>query len=287
MRIKKIMKKIFLYSSLLIVLWTTLSQCLIMRNRWSDDKAYRVFKQKEVPLQIFDTLIEGRHLHYAVCGDTSLPTLAIIHGSPGSWMNYMKYMWDTSMRKKYRIIAMDRPGFGYSDFGKALQLQEQCKLIGTVLKKLQTSKPFYLMGHSLGGPIVAKIAADNPSMCSKIIIVAGALDVSQEKKENWRHFMSVRPFYWMLPGAFGPSNTELLYLKNNLIPLQADLKKITCDVVFVHGDKDTWVPIKNIEYGTKMMTNAKSILSDTIKGADHQIPWKNKDALREILLELY
>jgi pimeloyl-ACP methyl ester carboxylesterase len=286
MRIKRIMKKIFLYSILLITLWVILSQCLIMKNRWSDDKAYKVFKQKNVPLQLLDTSIDGHKIHYAICGDTSLPTLVIIHGSPGSWMNYMHYMWDTSMRKKYRIVAFDRPGFGYSDFGKAQNLQKQSALLLPIIEKLKTAKPLYLMGHSLGGPLIVQLAASNPALASKLIIVAGAIDVSQEKKENWRRVMNVKPFYWLLPGAFGPSNTELLYLKKDLVTLQSEFKKITCDVLFVHGDKDTWVPIENVAYGMKMMTNATAIKSDTIKKAKHQIPWQNEDRLKKILLNL-
>jgi pimeloyl-ACP methyl ester carboxylesterase len=281
-----IMKKIVLYSIVLITIWVTLSQCLIMRNRWSDGKATSVFKKKNVPLQLLDTTINNHRIHYAVCGDTTLPTLVIIHGSPGSWMNYMHYMWDSSMRKKYRIVAFDRPGFGYSDFGKAQNLQTQTDIILPVIEKLQTAKPMYLMGHSLGGPLAVKIAASKPALITNLILVAAALDVSQEKKENWRHLMHKKPFYWLLPGAFGPSNTELLYLKNDLVTMQPDFKKITCDVLFIHGDKDTWVPIENIAYGMRMMTNASALKSDTIKNADHQIPWKNEARLKEILLAL-
>lgn len=287
MRINKTMKKIFFYSILLLTIWVILSQCLLMRNRWSDAKAYKVFANKNVPLQLLDTIINNHKIHYAVSGDTNLPTLVIIHGSPGSWMNYMHYMWDTSMRKKFRIVAIDRPGFGYSDFGKAQNLQTQANLILPIIEKLKTAKPIYLMGHSLGGPLVVQLAASNPTIVKKLIIVAGAIDVSQEKKENWRHFMNNKPFYWLLPGAFGPSNTELLYLKKDLITLQSEFKMITCDVLFVHGDKDTWVPIQNIAYGISMMTNATSLNADTIKNADHQIPWKNEDRLKEILLGLY
>ena len=285
-RFKKIMRRTLIYSFGLLAAWLLLAQCFIMRNRWSDNKAYRVFKTKDVPLKIFDTIINQRHLHYAVCGNDSLPTLVFIHGSPGSWMNYMKYMWDEDMRKKFRIVAIDRPGFGYSDFGKAMHLQEQCKIIMPVIEKLRNNQSLFLVGHSLGGPIVAKLAADNSSLFNTIIIIAGALDVSQEKKETWRKLMNVKPMYWGLPGAFGPSNTELLYLKNDLLPLQKDFKNITCRVLFIHGDKDTWVPIKNIGYGEKMMINAASITADTIHGADHQIPWKNMDTLKQILLGL-
>lgn len=284
---KKIMRRTLLYSFALLALWLLLAQCFIMRNRWSDKKAYKVFKAKEVPLSIFDTVINNRHLHYAVSGSDTLPTLVFIHGSPGSWMNYMKYMWDEDMRKKFRIIAIDRPGFGYSNFGKALHLQDQSKIILPVLQQLKNDRPMYVAGHSMGGPVAVKLAADDPSLFNTVVIIAGALDIEQEKKETWRKIMNVRPLYWALPGAFGPSNTELLYLKNDLLPLQKDFKKITCNILFVHGDKDTWVPIKNIAYGTTMMTNATSITADTLRGANHHIPNKRMDELKSILLRLY
>ena len=187
MRFRKIMRRTILYSLCLIALWLLLAQCFVMRNRWSDNKAYRVFKAKEVPLTIYDTIINERHLHYAVCGNgDSLPTLVFIHGSPGSWMNYMKFMWDSSMRKKFRIVAIDRPGFGYSDFGKAVHLQDQCALIMPVLQKLKTKQPMFLVGHSMGGPVLVKLAADSSSLFEKIVIIAGSIDASQEKTETWR-----------------------------------------------------------------------------------------------------
>jgi pimeloyl-ACP methyl ester carboxylesterase len=287
LRFKNIMRRTLLCSFTLLTVWLLLAQCFIMRNRWSDRKAYAVFKTKDVPLTIYDTIINNHHLHYAVCGSDTLPTLVFIHGSPGSWMNYMKYMWDADMRKKFRIVAIDRPGFGYSDFGKALHLQEQCKIIMPVIEKLKNGQPLFLVGHSLGGPIVAKLAADNAALFNTVIIIAGSLDINQEAKETWRKIMNVKPLYWALPGAFGPSNTELLYLKKDLLPLQNDFKNITCKVLFIHGDKDTWVPIENIAYGKKMMINAKSISADTLFSAGHNIPWERTAEIKKILLGLY
>ena len=167
-----------------------------------------------------------------------------------------------------------------------MHLQAQCNIILPVLQKLKNKQPLFLVGHSLGGSIVVKLAADNPAMFKTIVIVAGAIDINQEAKETWRKIMNIRPMYWALPGAFGPSNTELLYLKNDLLPLQNDFKNITCNVLFVHGDEDTWVPIKNIAYGKTKMVNAASITADTLHGADHQIPWKRMDELKQILLQL-
>ena len=279
-------KKIIFYSLVLLTIWILLAQCMIMKERWSDKKAYTVFKAKKVSLQLHDTIINNSHLHYAISGSDTLPTLVFIHGSPGSWIHYMRYMWDTALQKKYRMVAIDRPGFGYSSFGKAIHLAEQSKIILPVLQKIKNNKPMYALGHSMGGPVLVKLAADAPTLFNKIVIAAGALDVGQEKKETWRKVMNIKPLYWALPGAFGPSNTELLYLKKDLLLLQNDFAKITCHVLFVHGDKDTWVPIENVAYGKKMITNASSIIIDTLKGANHQIPWKNRVALRDILLKL-
>ncbi|MBL7744033.1 MAG: alpha/beta hydrolase [Chitinophagaceae bacterium] len=269
-----------------ILLSLFLCRCVIVKMRWSDSKAHRVFKSKQVPLDIWDTVIDNRHIHYAVSGPDTLPTLVFVHGSPGSWFHYMMFMWDDSLRKKFRIISFDRPGFGYSDYGKAAHLQDQCELILPVLKRLKTDRPMFLCGHSYGGPVVAKLAADAPDLFKKIIITAGSLDPGLEKKETWRHVMDKKPLFWFLPGAFQPSNTELLYLKEDLKPLTKDLDKITTQVIFVHGDKDTWVPIENVAYGKKMMVNASGIRIDTIKGAGHQIPWKNQEDFKKILLAL-
>src|SRR5687767_8227011 len=281
------MRRIILYFIATIFIWVVLSQCVIMRNRWSDKKAVRIFSRKKVSLSIHDTIIKNRHLHFAISGSDSLPTLVFIHGSPGSWMNYAKYMWDSTLLRKFRMVSIDRPGFGFSDFGSPLHVQQKCVLILPVLQSLKNKKSFYLYGHSMGGAIVTQLAATDPRLFDAMVIAAGSIDYNQEKKETWRKIMNAKPLYWLLPGAFGPSNTELLYLKSDLLPLQQEFKKITCKVHFIHGDEDKWVPIANVDYGKKMMINASLLTSDTIKGAGHHIPWKNKDRITELLLRLY
>jgi pimeloyl-ACP methyl ester carboxylesterase len=69
--------------------------------------------------------------------------------------------------------------------------------------------------------------------------------------------------------------------------LEKELQYITTHVVFVHGDKDTWVPIENIAFAKKMMVNAPSITVDTLFEADHHIPWKKMEEVKNILLNLY
>lgn len=280
------MYKIAVCIVLLLSIWVFLGKCVIMQNRWSDEKAQTIFSYKKVPLEIHDTVINGNHLHYVISGSSSLPTLVFVHGSPGSWMNYAIYMWDTLLQKKFRIVSIDRPGFGYSNFSKALHLQEQAAIILPVLQSLKSEHPMFLCGHSMGGPVAVELAARDPNLFNTIIIAAGALDANLEKRETWRRVMNNKPLYWLLPGAFAPSNTELLYLKSDLIPLRQSFRKVTCKVHFIHGDQDTWVPIENVAYGKKMLVNARGISVDTIMGAGHLIPWKNKTEFTQMLLHL-
>jgi pimeloyl-ACP methyl ester carboxylesterase len=272
---------------LLLLVWVILSRCFIMQERISDEKGKAWFKNKHTALTAKDTLIGGKHIHYAICGDTGLPTLVFIHGSPGSWFHYMQFMYDTALLKKFRMVSIDRPGFGHSDFGKPMHLQAQSRLLLQVLEAIKGSQPMYLAGHSMGGSVVAQIAAYNPAMFKKIVLMSAALDIKMEAKETWRHVMKAWPLCWLLPGAFRPSNTELLWLKNDLKPLGDDMGKITCEVLFIHGDKDTWVPIKNIAFGKDKMVHAAAIRADTLIGADHQIPWKRREQVRDILMNLY
>jgi pimeloyl-ACP methyl ester carboxylesterase len=280
------MKKKLLIAVGTLITWCLVAQTPLFKNRWTDKKAYRIFKAKNIPLQIFDTLIDEQHIHYAVSGNDSLPTLVFIHGSPGSWMNYATYMWDAELRKKFRMVSIDRPGFGFSNFGEALHLQAQCHYIMPVLKKLKTNQPMILFGHSLGGPIVVQLAAMEPTMFSTIAVVSGSIAAEYEKKENWRKVMNVDPFYALLPGAFGPSNTEIIYLKDDLKLLAPEFEKITCKVHFIHGNKDTWVPIENVGYGISKLKNARQVNSDTIFGARHMLPWKNEKVLKALILKL-
>lgn len=83
-----------------------------------DSKARRAFDKAEVPITFKDFVVEGGTIHYAEVGTgtTAKPTLFFIHGSPASWHCYDNYMQDTALVNKYRIVAVDRPGFGFSDF---------------------------------------------------------------------------------------------------------------------------------------------------------------------------
>ena len=98
--------------------------------------------------------------------------------------------------------------------------------------------------------------------------------------------MKIPPLNYLLPGAFRPSNEELVYLKNDLKELDKEWEKITCPVWILHGDKDTYVPVANADYAKKKLTKARSVEVNILKGADHFIPKERYEDVKEVLMRL-
>ncbi|WP_315818424.1 alpha/beta hydrolase [Paraflavitalea speifideaquila] len=184
-----------------------------MTFRKTDKEMISRFQEKGVQLHFTTQKVERRNIHYATTGNDNLPTLVFIHGTPGSWDAFADYLQDSLLLLQYRMVSIDRPGFGYSDFGKPEHLLRQSELISPVLEKLDNGRPIYLAGHSLGGPLIIQLAADNPTLIAALEMIAGSVDPAEEKPEKWRPILFKTPLNRLVPGAFRPSNKELWYLK--------------------------------------------------------------------------
>jgi pimeloyl-ACP methyl ester carboxylesterase len=247
-----------------------------MTFRISDEKAGAIFARKGLELKTDIIKVNGKDIHYAMVGNDSLPTLVFLHGSPSAWNAFLAYMQDAELLFHFRMVSIDRPGFGFSDFGYALPLEEQSKMMMPVLNKINNGKAVYLAGHSLGGPLVVKMAADAPEMFAGIMLISGSVDPALEPKEGWRIFMDQVPFRFLLPGSFRASNTELVYFKKDVIALVPDFLKVKCAVYLVHGDKDTWVPPGNVDFAKQKLINASAVKIVMLPGGTHFIPWTKK-----------
>lgn len=269
-----------------LFLWLVLAQgCMTMRE--GDEEAKKEFEKSGVMLTTATILVDGKHLHYVLTGNDSLPTLFFVHGTPGSWDAFAKYLKDSNLLRRFRMVSIDRPGFGHSDYGTPEHLARQSEIISPLFKILDNHKPMYIAGHSMGGPMVIKLAADNPTTFSGLVIISGSIDPAEEKPEKWRPFLFKTPLNYFVPGAMRPSNEELWFLKTDLIALKDDFSKITCPVYFIHGTSDTWVPPGNVDYGLKLLTHASHTEVKLIPGANHFIPWTKFSDIREVLLKLY
>jgi pimeloyl-ACP methyl ester carboxylesterase len=258
-----------------------------MTFRLSDEKARADFLRKGLDLKTAFITVNDRQIHYTMVGNDSLPTLIFIHGSPSAWNSFQHFMKDPSLLFHYRMVSVDRPGFGFSDFGDAVNLEEQSLLLLPLIDVVQNGKPVFLAGHSLGGSLVIKMAADYPGAVKGIMLMAGSVDPALEPVENWRILASRFPFYILLPGAFRPSNEELVYFKKDVISLADDFAKVSCEVYLVHGDKDTWVPVGNVDYARKKLVNAAKVETLILPGGNHFIPWTYKKEVALALINMH
>ena len=192
---------------------------------------------------------------------------------------------DSTLRPRFRLISIDRPGYGYSDYGDALNLQQGCDMISSFLDSVSNGKQLYLVGHSLGGSIVPIVAADNPGKVAAIVILAGALDPALEPDEPWVEPFTKKPWRYLMPGAFRQANNEEWYFKTDVLKLKDKLSRIKCRVYIMHAGNDMIVDVGNVAYMKRTFTNAP--VTDTIfPTGNHFIPWNHSDYIIKVLQDL-
>ena len=274
-----------IYVLLILIAWIVFAQTG-MRRTLPDKKAIKEFSKAGLTLHTHSIQIKNHPLHYVSTGPDDLPTIVFLHGSPRSWTYFKNYLKDKELLQHYRLVSIDRPGYGKSGFGNVLHIKEQAELVSALLDTLNNHQPLYLVGHSMGAPLVIAIAAMKPASISGIIIIAGTLNPDEERQDNWRNIFIKTPLNYLLPGAWRPSNEESYYLKNDLRLLQHDFAKVKCFVFLVHGTKDRIVSYRNTEWASKMFVNAPQIKTVTLANTGHYIPSKNYEELKHLLLQL-
>jgi pimeloyl-ACP methyl ester carboxylesterase len=280
-------KKRIIKISILVLIGSWMVTCqFIMQFRVTDDHLERGFEEHGIDFFIGTTRIDGHDLHYAKTGIDTASTLLFIHGTPGSLNDYHPYLTDSELVAHYRLISIDRPGFGYSDFGNTIDIEHQASLISALIDSFSNQKRIYLMGHSLAGPLVIKLAALKPSVISGIIILAGSVDPSLEPAGWWRPIVIYSPLRWMIPTSWRYSNEEQYWLKDDLVKLKNDFPNVSCPVYIFHGDKDENVPVANVGYAKNMLVNSKNVSIKIFEGGDHFLVWNKYDEIKRQLLKL-
>lgn len=279
------MKRSFMIIGIILLLWLLMAQSC-MKMRISDKKANQQFKEAGIELQTPVLKINGFPLHYAQTGSDTMPTLLFVHGTPGSWDAFKAYLKNKELLQHYRIISIDRPGFGYSDFGNAMNLTAQTNIIAAWMDSIHNNKPFIIIGHSLGGPMAIKIAAARPQYTKALVLLAGSQDPSLEKPEKWRPILFKTPLNLLIPGALRPSNEELWYLKKDLVEMKPEYEKINCPVYILHGKNDILVPYSNVAYTQTMLTKTDSVFVTSFEKENHFIVWTREKEIVGLLLKL-
>jgi pimeloyl-ACP methyl ester carboxylesterase len=230
---------------------------------------------------------QWRDINYVAAGDSTKPLVLFVHGSPGSLDAFIRFLTREKLRENSFMVTTDRPGFGYSNFGNAEpSLKKQALALKPILEKYKNNKPHILVGHSLGGPLIAKMAMEYPELVDGLIIVAGSIDPELEPNETWFRAPLATPFLsWILPGAFRASNEEIYQLKPELEDMIPYWKNITCPVIVIQGKVDELVPYENVNFAKKMLVNApvEYVIVDDM---NHFVPWTNPELIMDAILKM-
>jgi pimeloyl-ACP methyl ester carboxylesterase len=215
-------------------------------------------------------------------GDPEAPRIVYVHGNPGSaeaWADFLVEPFPG-----YESIAIDRPGFGQTTPNSSLvEYAEQAAAIEPFLEE-RRGRRAVIVGHSMGGPLAARAAADHPDSVGALILIAGALDPDLEKPRYYNHvgdLFFVRPF---LARPLRNTNDEIFAAPDEAAKLAAILDRVTCPVLIIHGTEDRLVPFENVAYMQDAFTSAERVETVVREGKTHFLLWDDTEATREAML---
>ncbi|MFM8911764.1 MAG: alpha/beta fold hydrolase [Flammeovirgaceae bacterium] len=267
--------------ALLLVL---MDSCL--QFRMSKREVRKFFADKSHAGTLHTYVAHEQKINYLHVGNEHLPLIVFFHGSPGSLSAFIDFMADTALLKRAQLISVDRPGFGDSNFGYAEKsVKQQAAVLAPLLEKFKQDRPVILVGHSLGGPVIARIAMDFPDLVDGLVIVAGSIDPDLEPNEWFRAPLATPFIKWLLPRSIRASNDEIYHLKPELQDMLPLWKNIRAKTIVIQGKKDVLVDPGNAAFAKKMMTHAEVTLIE-VEGMNHFVPWTNPELIRHAAIQM-
>lgn len=278
--------RIFLIIIGLFVVLGALTQCASSALITPKKTIEQQFEGKKYKPEFYTYETSGSTMHYAQIGDINKPMVIFVHGSPGGWDAYDVYFKDTSLTDIACLVSVDRLGYGTSNGGIAEpSLEAQAAAILPILNSSKANQKPVMVGHSLGGPIVARMAIDYPDAMKSLIMLAPSIDPDMEKNEWWRHILKSGIVRAVMPQMMVSSNLELMPLREELEVMKPLWGNIKVPCTIMHGKKDMLVPYGNVAFYEKMLVNAPQKEVITFEKENHFIPWSKYDSVKMKIVE--
>lgn len=253
-------------------------------KRKSDEKIIKILEKDDAQVFIRHLTYNNkdiRILEMQKTLDTVLPVLVFVHGSPGSALDFKKYLVDKALNKKYNILAYDRIGYGDVATGEVLNsLREQVEALHEVIREIP-SEDIVLVAYSYGGTIA--MASDKPY--KKKIILAGAVKGDLEPA-----FWALNLYEWpltrpLMPKVFQGASQEKLQHISELMQFEDQWNVSEAAVLSIHGKKDRIVPFENALFlEDKMDENKFSLLS--LEEGNHALVWTEFELIKNEILKV-
>ena len=116
--------------------------------------------------------VDGVRLHYIEKGE-GLPVV-LLHGNVVTAEDFQTSGVLELLARRHRVIAFDRPGFGYSDRppGSAWSAPAQADLLKEALDVIDIKRPVVL-GHSWGAAVALAMALNHPNDVKGLVLLSG------------------------------------------------------------------------------------------------------------------
>ncbi|GJD57641.1 alpha/beta fold hydrolase [Methylobacterium dankookense] len=116
--------------------------------------------------------VDGIQVHYAEVGQGE--PLVLLHGNGSMLQDFMSSDFVKAAAKRYRVIAFDRPGYGYSERPRSTiwTPPAQARLLRSALLQIGVSRALVL-GHSWGASVAITLALDHPQLVRGLILESG------------------------------------------------------------------------------------------------------------------
>jgi pimeloyl-ACP methyl ester carboxylesterase len=116
--------------------------------------------------------IDGVRVHYVERGEGD--ALVLLHGNGSMIQDFGSSGLIEMAAERYRVIAIDRPGFGHSKRprDKVWTPQAQAELIHEALRRIGVSRAIVL-GHSWGTQVAIALALKHPESVRGLVLASG------------------------------------------------------------------------------------------------------------------
>lgn len=227
-----------------------------------------------------------RTIHYVEVGQRNSSPVLFLHGTPGSWSAFGSYLSDPSLASRLNMVAVDRPGFGQSDYGNLLtSLAEQAQVLRPLVDRLTHECGIVLVGHSLGASLAVRMAMDYPEKITALVLVAPSLDPELEKPRWYNNLSDYKLISWMLPSELELANLEVMALPAELKQMVPLWHTLDLPITLIQGEKDKLVHPDNANFAEKMVTRGLRVVR--LEDAGHFVLWKQPELIRDEILYLF
>ena len=116
--------------------------------------------------------IEGKRINYVDIGSGEGPPIVFIHGLSGTWQNWLENL--PYFAQKHRCIAVDLPGFGYSDMpAEKISISGYARQVDALCEQLGLGRCI-VVGNSMGGFVTAELCIRHPERVERACLAAAA-----------------------------------------------------------------------------------------------------------------